>query len=62
MYKERKRKRTILRTISIDKDLNDALVKDAKENDITENALFSSILVKYIEWNRYAKKLVMFLY
>ena len=39
---------TILRTISIDKDLNDALVKDAKENDITENALFSSILVNIL--------------
>jgi hypothetical protein len=37
--------------------LNDALVKDAKENDITENALISSILVKYIEWDRYAKKI-----
>jgi hypothetical protein len=49
-------KKTILKTIRIDKDLNDALVKDAKENDITENALISSILVKYIEWDRYAKK------
>jgi hypothetical protein len=52
----KEKKRTILRTIRIDRDLDDALNKDAKENDITENALISSILVKYIEWDRYAKK------
>lgn len=57
MYEQKKEKRrTVLRTIRIDSDLDDALNKDAKENDITENALISSILVKYIEWDRYAKK------
>jgi hypothetical protein len=41
---ERKeRKKTILRTIRIDKDLDDALDKDAKENGVGENALISSI-------------------
>jgi hypothetical protein len=43
----KEQKKTVLRTILIDKDLNDALVKDAKENNIMENALISSILVKY---------------
>ena len=46
-----------MRTIRIDKELDDALYSDAKENDINENALISSILVKYIEWDRYAKKI-----
>ena len=50
------KRKTVLRTIRIDRDLDDALNKDARENDITENALISSILVKYIEWDRYAKK------
>ena len=49
--------KTVLRTIRIDKELDDALYKDAQENDINENALISSILVKYIEWDRYAKKI-----
>ena len=58
MNVQRKEKRkTVLRTIRIDKELDDALYKDAQENDINENALISSILVKYIEWDRYAKKI-----
>ena len=57
MSVQRKEKRkTVLRTIRIDRELDDALYKDAQENDINENALISSILVKYIEWDRYAKK------
>jgi hypothetical protein len=36
--KKRKEKRkTVLRTIRIDKELDDALYKDAQENDINEN-------------------------
>jgi ribosomal protein L25 (general stress protein Ctc) len=55
---QRKEKgKTVLRTIRIDKELDDALYNDAQENDINENALISSILVKYIEWDRYAKKI-----
>jgi hypothetical protein len=50
------KKRTVLRTIRIDKDLDDALDKDAKEHGVSENALISSILAKYIEWDRYAEK------
>jgi len=52
---QRKQKRkTVLRTIRIDKELDDALYNDAQENDINENALISSILVKYVKWDRYA--------
>jgi hypothetical protein len=54
---ERKeKKKTILRTVRIDKDLDDALYEDAKEHGISENALISSILVRYIDWDRYSEK------
>jgi hypothetical protein len=54
---ERKdKKETILRTIRIDKDLDDALNKDASEHGVSENALISSILVRYIDWDRYSQK------
>ena len=41
---------------SLDKDLDEALDKDAEEHGVSENALISSILAKYIEWDRYAEK------
>ena len=50
------KKKTILRTIRIDKDLDDALDKDAKEHGVSENTLISSILVRYIDWDRYIEK------
>jgi len=50
------RKKTILRTIRLDKELDEALDKDAEEHGVSENALISSILAKYIEWDRYAEK------
>jgi predicted transcriptional regulator len=52
----REKKKTILRTIRIDKDLDDALDKDANEHSVSENALISSILAKYVEWDRSAEK------
>jgi hypothetical protein len=54
---ERKdKKKTILKTIRIEKDLDDALDKDAKEHSVSENALISSILVRYVDWDRYSQK------
>ena len=50
------KKKTVLKTIRMDKDLDDALDKDAEEHGVSENALISSILAKYIEWDRYAEK------
>jgi hypothetical protein len=50
------RKKTILRTIRLDKDLDEALDKDAEEHGVSENALISSILAKYIDWDRYSEK------
>jgi predicted HicB family RNase H-like nuclease len=50
---ERKdKKKTVLRTIRIDKDLDDTLDKDAKERGVSENALISSILVRYVDWDK----------
>lgn len=50
------KKKTVLRTIRIDKELDDALDKEAEDHGISENALISSVLAKYIEWDRYAEK------
>ena len=50
------KKKTVLRTIRIDKDLDDALDKEAKDHGVSENALISSVLAKYIEWDKYAEK------
>ena len=55
---KREKKKTILRTIRIDKDLDDALDKDANEHGVSENALISSILAKYVEWDRYAVRVL----
>jgi len=35
------KKKTVLRTIRIDKDLDDALDKDAEEHGVSENALIA---------------------
>jgi hypothetical protein len=56
IVEEKAKKKTVLRTIRIDKNLDDALDKDAEEHGVSENALVSSILAKYIEWDRYAEK------
>ena len=46
------KKKTVLRTIRIDKDLDDSLDKDAEEHGVSENVLISSILAKYMEWHQ----------
>jgi hypothetical protein len=50
--KGKDKKKTVLRTIRIDKDLDDALDKDAFEHGISENALISSILA-YSEYKNF---------
>lgn len=62
IVEEKAKKKTVLRTIRIDKNLDDALDKDAKEHGVSENALISSILAKYIEWDRYAEKTLAVIY
>ncbi|HJT48296.1 MAG TPA: hypothetical protein VJ729_08930 [Nitrososphaeraceae archaeon] len=56
IVEEKTKKKTVLRTIRIDKDLDDALDKDAEEHGVSENALISSVLTKYIQWDRFAEK------
>jgi len=48
-------KKTVLRTIRISKELDKLLEKDAKTHGSTVNALISSIMKKYAEWDRYTK-------
>lgn len=49
------RQKTVTRTIRIPDHLDDILQKDSKEKRSTTNALISSILAKYAEWDRYVE-------
>jgi len=51
-----KRKKTILRTIRLPRELDDILQIDAQENDLSVNALLNKIITKYIEWDRHVHK------
>ena len=44
--------RTLLRTIRIGKHLDNVIQKDSKEKRMSVNALISSILTRYAEWDR----------
>jgi hypothetical protein len=49
-------KKTLLRTIRITQELEDLLQKDAKLKRISVNALISSIMTKYAEWDRFRER------
>ena len=49
-------KRTLIRTIRISKALDSLLRKDAKTKRIPVDALVSSIMTKYAEWDRYNER------
>jgi biotin-(acetyl-CoA carboxylase) ligase len=49
-------KKTLLRIIRITQELEDLLQKDAKLKRISVNALISSIMTKYAEWDRYRER------
>src|SRR5208337_1632706 len=49
-------KKTVLRTVRISEELDGILEKDAKANRTSVNALISSIMAKYAEWDRYTEK------
>jgi hypothetical protein len=49
-------KKTLLRTIRITHELEDILQRDAKFKRISVNALISSIMTKYAEWDRYRER------
>jgi len=49
-------KKTVLRTIRITQKLDDLLNKDAQVKGIGVNALISTIMTKYTEWDRFTDK------
>lgn len=51
-----KQKKTVLRTVRISEELDGILEKDAKVNRTSVNALISSIMAKYSEWDRFTQK------
>ena len=50
------KEKTLIRTVRISKSLDSLLRKDAKTKRITVNALISSIMTKYAEWDRYNER------
>ncbi len=52
-----RRKKTILRTIRLDEEIDRLLERDAKEQNISINALVGKIMTRYVEWDRVAEKL-----
>jgi hypothetical protein len=51
-----KKKKTVLRTIRLSEEIDNLLEKDAREQNITPNALISKIMTKYVEWDRHTEK------
>ncbi len=49
------RQKTVTRTIRIPAHLDHVIHKDSKEKRSTANAVISSILTKYAEWDRYTE-------
>lgn len=50
------RKKTVLRTIRINQELDNILQKEAKDRRMSLNAFISTILSKHAEWDRYAER------
>ncbi|MFQ5920211.1 MAG: hypothetical protein ACE5I4_09260, partial [Thermoplasmata archaeon] len=48
--------KSVVRSIRITKELDDLIRADAEDKGLTVNALVSSILTKYAEWDRYADR------
>jgi predicted DNA-binding protein len=51
-----KRSKTVLRTIRLSKEFDDALQVEAEENGITASSLVNRIVKKYVEWDRQVEK------
>jgi hypothetical protein len=50
------KKKTVLRTVRLNQELDSILRDDAEESDLTVNGLINRIMTKYIEWDRYTEK------
>ena len=51
-----KRKKTVLRTVRLNQELDSILRDDAEENNLTVNGLINRIMAKYVEWDRHTEK------
>ena len=51
-----KKKKTVLRTFRITEEVDDLIQKRAEEKEISVNTLISTILTRYVEWERYTEK------
>jgi hypothetical protein len=48
--------RSVLRTIRIEKELDDVIQQDAKRNRLSFNSHISRIITKYSEWDRFSER------
>jgi hypothetical protein len=51
-----KNRKSLLRTVRITPELDEILQKDAQAKRVSVNALLTSILTKYAEWDRYTER------
>jgi len=51
-----KTKKSLLRTVRITPELDEIFQKDAKAKRVSVNALITSIMTKYAEWDRYTER------
>ena len=51
-----KNKKSLLRTVRITPELDEILQKDAQAKRVSVNALLTTILTKYAEWDRYTER------
>jgi hypothetical protein len=49
-------KKTVLRSIRISQESADLLEQDAQKKGLSFNALISTLIAKYVEWDRYAER------
>jgi len=50
------RKKTVLRTVRLDQELDSILRDDADQSNLTVNGLINRIMTKYSEWDRHAER------
>jgi hypothetical protein len=51
-----KRKKTVLRTVRLNQELDSLLRDDADKSNLTVNGLINKIMTKYVEWDRHTER------
>src|SRR5512139_817158 len=51
-----KKKKTVLRTVRLNQELDYRLRDDAELHDLTVNGLINRIMTKYVEWDRHTER------